>query len=100
MITWTSAAEQDLADIALYLDREAGAEVAQRFIDALDATCALLDAHPYLGPARRLRPQVRSLRVAGFRNYLVFYEPSREGIKILRILHGMRDLNRLIGLIL
>lgn len=26
MITWTSAAEQDLADIALYLDREAGAE--------------------------------------------------------------------------
>jgi plasmid stabilization system protein ParE len=36
-----------------------------------------------------------------FRNYLVFYRPIRDGIEVLTVLHGARDLHavleRLLG---
>jgi toxin ParE1/3/4 len=54
---------------------------------------------PDLGRARSfMRPGLsglRSFRVAGFRNYLVFYRTSPCGIDIVRVLHGARDLDTL-----
>lgn len=35
--------------------------------------------------------------VHGFRKYLIFYIPGSEGIEIVRVLHGARDLKTLFG---
>ena len=37
---------------------------------------------------------MRSFPVKRYRNYLIFYRPSRDGIEVIRILHGARDFRR------
>jgi toxin ParE1/3/4 len=37
---------------------------------------------------------MRSWPIRGFGNHLVFYRPTDDGIEILRVLHGARDLRR------
>lgn len=44
---------------------------------------------------QELRPGLRSFPVG---NYLILYYPIPEGIAILRIIHGARDLERLLEL--
>lgn len=36
---------------------------------------------------------VRSFPIHGFKNWLVFYRPTPDGIDVIRVLHGARDLN-------
>jgi len=38
---------------------------------------------------------LRSLPVQGFEKHLVFYRPPKEGIEVVRVLHGARDLDLL-----
>lgn len=40
--------------------------------------------------------RMRRWPVTGFENYLVYYRPLRDGIEIIRILHGARDIARLL----
>jgi toxin ParE1/3/4 len=51
---------------------------------------------PGIGRLREFEVQqlreLRSFPVDGFRNFLLFYIPTAEGIQVLRILHGARDL--------
>ena len=50
---------------------------------------------PYLGPAREdLRPELRYFVIAP---YLLFYRIIPDGVEIVRILHGSRDLGGLFG---
>jgi len=37
----------------------------------------------------------RGLPVSGFENYLIFYRPLQDGIDVLRIVRGARDIGRL-----
>ena len=37
-------------------------------------------------------PEVRSWRVEGCRNYLIFYREIPDGVQIWRVLHGAQDL--------
>jgi toxin ParE1/3/4 len=90
----TPAAEEDVWEIALYiaLDNEAA---AVRLLDRFDKTFRMLADFPRGGPARpELGENVRSFPVG---NYLVFYRPLDDGIEILRVLHGARDLRRIFG---
>ena len=36
-------------------------------------------------------------RVKGFEKYLVFYRPLKDGIVVLRVIHGARDIEDLFG---
>ena len=38
---------------------------------------------------------IRQWRVSGFENYLIFYRPIEDGIEVLRVLHGARDIEGL-----
>ncbi len=64
---------------------------AYRFLDALDKTCELLAEHPHIG---RLRPEIgeASLRSFPVGNFLIFYLPALEGIDVVRVIYGGRDL--------
>jgi toxin ParE1/3/4 len=94
IVTKTPAAYHDLDGIASYIhQRNPGA--AHRFLKAAEHAFALLASQSLLGEAYP-HPQYSDLRFwklgHRFRNYVVFYRPLAEGIEIVRVLHGARDL--------
>lgn len=74
-------------------------DAAERFLDAADHTFELLAEQPHMGRARKFpsgsMKDLRSFRVNGFDNYLIFYRPVSGGIEVLHVYHGARDLDAL-----
>ncbi len=91
----TPQAERDLIDCAMRI-AEGSVEAAERFLDAVEQTFALLASMPHMGQACEFRsPRAQGLRrwrVRGFENYLIFYRPHENGVAIIRVLYGARDL--------
>lgn len=72
---------------------------AIRFVEAFKSSVELLARMPDLG---RVRPdlgsrETRSWRVGRFGNYLIFYEVLPGRLRLLRVLHGSRDLQAKLG---
>lgn len=71
-------------------------DAAGRFLDAAEFTFMELAKQPELGRSRKFSDarlkNLRSFRIKGFENYLIFYRPSVAGVEILHVLHGARDL--------
>lgn len=72
---------------------------ARRFVEAFKSTVDLLSRMPYLGRARPNlgAPETRSWRVRGFGKYLIFYAAWPDRLRLLRVLHGSRDLQAELG---
>ena len=89
-----SAASKDIDDALAYYAAEAGAKVANEFIDELQAAVEHLKAHPLTGSFRFAfeleLPSLRSWSLQKF-PYLIFYEPGDDSIDIWRVLHNRRD---------
>ena len=83
----------DVQDILRYL-RKHNAPTALRFIQEFKSTVVQLAEMPHLGRPRPDigAPEVRSWRVGSFRRYLLFYEVLPDRLRLLRVLHGHRDL--------
>jgi len=96
-----SPAYQDLRRQALYLTVEAGSQVALRFLDASERAFTTFAKMPGMGRLRRFPHaevgELRSWAIPGFERYLIFYRALPDGIEVIRVLHGMRDLDRIIG---
>jgi toxin ParE1/3/4 len=90
--------EGELRAIADYI-AEQHPDAADRFIDAAYETFTTLAALPGMGRQRRFRhtrlQHVRSFRVNGFEEYLIFYGPLADGIEVYHVFHGARDLEGL-----
>ena len=81
-------AEQDLNDIYDYVARFNAASAA-RLVQRLQHLCRLLAQFPGMGAARDdLRPAMLAFAEG---SYVIFYEDTDDGIRILRILHGSRN---------
>lgn len=76
-------------------------EVARRFRDAVRSTVQWLCRHPFGGPrCRSGNPHLKDLRswpVAGFEAIRIYYVPDVDAIRVVRILHGKRDVRRILG---
>ena len=72
---------------------------ADRFLDAVEHTVDLLTREPFLGHEAEFRRAIgyRSFVVREFRNYLIFYKVRAREIVFARLVHGARDLPRLLG---
>jgi toxin ParE1/3/4 len=90
-------AEHDLDDIFNFIaadNPEAAQYVRQNILNSAD----LLAQYPELG--RRIRnasprhSQIRWFVIPKFHNYLIFYQPFRETIVVVRILHAAQDWTR------
>jgi len=94
------AADRDIDEQFLYLALKAGEELAFRFLEATQACFDRLLEMPELGAMRTFKnPELEGLRmfpVANFEAHLVFYRPTSRGIEVIRLLHGARDLDRLL----
>ncbi len=83
-------AQADILDIWSYI-AEDSVIAADRWIDGLDETLALWATQPKMGRARdELEAGLRSLPHG---RYVVFFEPLHDGIDVVRVLHGSRDID-------
>ena len=89
----SEAAEQDLAAIIDYTLAEFGAAQVRRYVDEIERQLEALAANPYLGRERdEIRPDLRSLVIGA---HVLFYSiRPAEGLRVVRVLHGSRDLQR------
>jgi toxin ParE1/3/4 len=89
------AAEADVDDAALFIAQD-NLQAALRFYDAVDNTYRQIAQHPTRSPKYVLdHPELANLRkrsVAGFRNYLIFYQIKTETVDVIRVLHGAREI--------
>jgi len=82
----------DLDEIWDYIAQD-NPDPAGQFIDKIEEKCLLLADYPKIGTScDTLYPSLRFLVVD---KYLVFYLPLDEGIELVRVLHGARDLENL-----
>lgn len=84
-------AEADLDAIDDYLFEQDSA-VAERFALEFDRQFRLLAENPHLG---RSSPYASDLRRFAMRPYIIFYRPISDGIEIVRVLHGARNLDEI-----
>lgn len=94
------AAKRDLILQWLWYAENAGTEVADQFLRAAESTLELLAAHPQSGTALSTsHPRLQGIRrfpvAEAFSKILVFYFPLEDGIDLVRVIHGGRDLERL-----
>jgi addiction module RelE/StbE family toxin len=92
-----SIAEQDLTDLLSYLAAE-NSQAAAEVLDRIEARLEALQNHPFVGRV----PHDAKLTALGYRvlvidNYLVFYKVKGNAVLVHRILHGARDLLRLLS---
>jgi toxin ParE1/3/4 len=94
-------ARRDILESAGYLEERGGEELAQRFVDATQDTFETLATMPKAGVRCEFNaPVLRYVRrwpVKGFENWLVFYVPKRDGVEILHVIHGARDIENLLN---
>jgi toxin ParE1/3/4 len=105
-LQWQSAparkpdVRRDLVELADHISRD-NLDAALRFLDAAERTFNFLAANNQCGQLCDFQQlEIAGLRVwpiEGFRNYLVFYRPTDEGVDIWRVLHGARDIESLFG---
>jgi toxin ParE1/3/4 len=95
----TVEARRDLVEIVAYLAERSQA-AGRRFRAAAEATFERLAKTPGIGTRYETdNPAHEDLRyciVSKFRNYVVFYRPTDDGIEVVRVLHGARDLGALL----
>jgi len=77
------------------------ANAANRFIDAVEQSLLRLQEWPEIGKAwESNHPELAGVRwwpVEGFPNVLIFYRPNIDGIDLIHLLHGSRDLRNVLA---
>lgn len=93
------AADRDLDDQADYLVAHEGLEAGIRFYRAAEETLRLLASQPNMGKLIEYRsPVLRDVRMFPLKRFskiLAFYRPLKDGIEVVRLLHGARDIEGL-----
>ena len=89
-VTRRPLAETDILEIWDYIADDS-LTAADRWVDQLDEQFRVLATQPMMGRARNeLAPGVRSFPCG---RYVVFYVPLDDGIDVVRVLHGARDID-------
>jgi toxin ParE1/3/4 len=100
-VSYRQAASDDLVrQFRYYLVTLNLPDVAVRFRTAVRQTVQSLQQHPLVGPRyRSSNPHLQTLRtwaVAGFEAIRIYYLFDEDTIRVIRILHGKRDVNRIL----
>lgn len=87
-------AKADLIDIFYHIAGDNPAR-AESFVGEIEQRCAGLQSFPGMGRARpEIMPGLRSLPHG---HYVIFYTAGAQSVRIERILHGARDIERALG---
>jgi toxin ParE1/3/4 len=93
----SSKLERDIASILDELVDNDAVQAATRFLAAVERTIDGISDFPDIGvPLRRGGRLFRIRSIRGFRNYLIYFRRVESGVLVSRILHGRRDLDKLL----
>ena len=88
-VIYTPEAEMQLVGLYRYIAREASAQTATRFTDAIVARCDSLNRFPDRGTSRQdIRPGLRTL---SFRRVVIAYDVDKAVVTIIGIFSGGQD---------
>ena len=88
----TEPAEEDLREIAFYIADDT-IDAAFSMLDRFTERFEMLASMPQTGRRRdELETNLRSFPEG---SYVVFYREVSQGIEIIRVLHGSRDIDRI-----
>jgi toxin ParE1/3/4 len=102
VIRRTKQLADDIVDIYVYLAIRSP-QSADRLLAAIESSIRSLADNPGVG--RRWhspRPALVGMRVtivSSYRNYLIFFRPTDDSVDVFRVVHGARELPRIIDLI-
>ncbi len=83
-------ADTDLESIFDYTLGEFGLEQALSYVSGFDDTFKIISENPKIGKERKeIREELRSLAKD---DYVIFYRVLNDHVRIVRVLHGSRDL--------
>lgn len=94
------AASDDLDHFAGHIANDS-TEAALRFLDAAQATFALLAEMPFVGVScdgyfQSLKTRgLRIWRIKGFRTHQILYRVSEDSVLVVRIVHAAQDKGKL-----
>ncbi|HZZ77222.1 MAG TPA: type II toxin-antitoxin system RelE/ParE family toxin [Gemmataceae bacterium] len=90
----------DVAAVVQYYLAQHTTATAVRFAQAVDATLEWIALFPESGPVfESENPTLQGIRfrsVRGFPSFLVFYRMVEQGVYVMRIVDGRRDLTRVL----
>jgi toxin ParE1/3/4 len=97
-----ATARREIKAHGLYLEEHGGPDLTDRFLAAVQQSFETLASAPKAGVLCGFRkPALRRVRrwpVKDFENWLIFYIPRRNGVEIVHIIHGARDIQSLLDL--
>ncbi len=85
----SAQAERDTVEIWAYIARN-NPSAADHLLDTFDEIFTSLSMQPHLG--KSVEELAANLRFFPTGNYLIFYRPVTDGVEIVRVLHGARDI--------
>lgn len=99
-VTYREAARDDVTRQFRYYLVLGLPEVAVRFREAVRRTANMIAENPLAAPLCRLHSsELRNLRswpVAGFEAIRFYFTVDQEAVRVIRILHGKRDVQRIL----
>jgi toxin ParE1/3/4 len=100
-VSFRPRAWDDVQESAFYLAANASEAIAERFLNAVETSTQVLTSFPAMGvPCPFVHSDLKDIRripVNGFENWLVFYRAEGDGVEIVRILHGAREIAAILG---
>lgn len=96
------SAKRDLIAQWVWYAENADIETADRFLAAADSTAIMLAGQPESGnQIAVMKPELQGIRrfrvTDGFEKILFLYFPLEAGIDLVRVVHGNRDLERVLN---
>lgn len=95
------SAKRDLIAQWVWYAESSGIDTADRFLEAADSAASVLASQPEAGYRFAVRKaELEGMRrfpvLDGFEKILLFYFPLEDGIELVRVVQGNRDLERLL----
>jgi toxin ParE1/3/4 len=96
----TAAREDILRQYFYYMVEKDAARAAERFLEAVQSAIEMLCQMPGAGAPKILENRaltgLRSWPIQGFPAMRIYYVQSGDDLRIVRVLHGKRDINPLL----
>ena len=89
----TRPAERDLEHIKIFLAQKAGPVIARRVLKDIRGALEFLGNEPGAGHVREDLTS-RPLKFWPVYSYPIVYDPGAKPVQIMRVLHGMRDVEK------
>ncbi len=95
----TDVALNDIQEQAGWYEQRSGQSLARRWEYEVTAALIRIERNPRSGAKCRFSAEelqsIRRMPITGFPRHLIFYRAEEKEIRILRVVHGARDLESL-----